>query len=80
MDGANLVAHGVTDKMVVRVKHHKDLVYSELLGGQRCPGPSRLIVWAGLKGDSLTPLVTSCLDLSVRRGDGVVAAGRGSDH
>lgn len=80
VDGANLVAHGVADKMVVSVKHDKDLVYTELLGGQCCPSPPRLIMWAALKGDGLTPLATSCLDISVRRGDGVVAAGGGSDQ
>lgn len=79
MDGTNFVAHGVADKVVVSVKHHKDLVYTELLGGQRCPRPPSLIIRAGLKDDGLMPLVASSLDVSIRGGDGVVAAGGGDD-
>lgn len=78
VDGANLVAHGVADQMVVRVEHHKDLVHAELLGGWCCPGG--LVMRAALEGDGLTPLVASGLYLAIRGGDGVVAVGGGGDH
>lgn len=78
MNRADLVAHGVADQMVVSIEHHKDLVHAELLGGR---GPSDgLVVWAALEGDSLTPLIASGLDSAIRRGDGVVTVGGGSDH
>lgn len=73
MDGSDLVAHGVADQTVVGIEHHKDLVHAELLGGRRRPGG--LVMWAALEGDSLSPLVASGLDVTVRGGDGVVAVG-----
>lgn len=75
---ADPVAHGVADQVVLSVKHHKDLVHAELLGGQL--RPDGLVVLAALEGDRLTPLVASGLDGAVGRGDGVVAVGGGSDH
>lgn len=78
MDGADLVAHGVADQTVVGIEHHKDLVHAELLRRRR--RPDGFVVWAALEGDSLTPLVAPGLDGAVRRGDGVVAVGGGSDH
>lgn len=78
VDGADLVAHGVADQMVVGIKHHEDLVHAELLGGRCHPGG--FVVWAALEGDGLTPLVASGLDSAVRGGDGVVTVGGGSDH
>lgn len=64
--------------MVVSIKHHKDLVHAELLGGRRRPGG--LVMWAALEGDCLTPLVASDLDVAFRGGDGVVAVGGRSNH
>lgn len=75
---ADPVAHGVADQVVVGVKHHKDLVHAELLGGQL--RPDGRVVLAALEGDRLTPLVASGLDGAAGRGDGVVAVGGGSDH
>ena len=54
MDGADLVAHGVADQIVLGIEHHKDLVHAELLRGHR--RPAGLVVRAALEGDGLTPL------------------------
>lgn len=78
MDWADLVAHGVADHAVFWVEHHEDLVNAELLSG-RSP-PDYLIVWAALKHDVLAPVIAPVVDGSIRRGDGVVAVGGGSDH
>lgn len=78
MNRADLVADCVADQVVVRIKHHKDLVHAELLGG-RDP-PEGLVILAALKGDRLTPLVASGLDGAIRGGDGVVPVGGGGDH
>lgn len=55
MDRADLVAHGEADQVVIRVKHHKDLVDAQLLCS-RGP-PTGIFMSAALKGDGLTPLV-----------------------
>lgn len=78
MDGADLVAHGVADQLVVGVEHDEDLVHAELLGGRR--RPAGLVVRAALEGDGLAPLVAPGLHAAVGEGDGVVAVGGRRDH
>lgn len=78
MDRANLVAHGEADQVIIRVKHHKDLVNAQLLCG-RGP-PIGIFVRAALKGDGLTPLVAPGLYGALRGGDGVFTVRRGGDH
>jgi len=75
---ANLVAHGVANQMVLRIKHYKYLVNTELLGRLFCTRCH--IMWTALKGDGLTPLVASGLNFAVRGDDGIVTTGGGSDH
>lgn len=75
---ADFVAHRIADEIVVGVKHHKDLVHGELLGGGH--HPRGLIMNTALESDGLTPLVASGLDLTVRKRDGILAVRGGSDH
>lgn len=64
MDRTNLVAHGVADQVVIRIKHHKDLVNAQLLCGW---GPhAGIFMRAAIKGDGLTPLVAPSLDSALR--------------
>lgn len=78
MHWADLVAHGVAYHAVFWIEHHEDLVNAELLSG-RGP-PDYPIVWAALKHNVLAPVIAPVVDGSVRRRDGVVSVGGGSDH
>ena len=63
--------------MVLSIKHHKDLIHRELLGGQCHPGA--VIMWTPLEGDGLTPLVASGLNAAIRGDDDIASVGGGSD-
>ena len=80
--GSYLVAHGVSDQLVLCVVHHEDLVHAQLLGLGRTLSPvvlTTVIMGTALEADGLPPLEGLGLHLPTGQVDGVLPVGGGGD-